>query len=131
MQNLGLAVRAFKELLSTYDKEPGVADSLLVIAGGYDKRLAENREYYAEVQDLVAECGVEQKVSRRCMVPSFIWYHVHASGMRPASCADIFVELHLQLCGLRLTVNEKVSYAGPAYSWLPIAEKGSLLASSF
>ena len=62
-------MRAFQELQSSYVKEPGVADSVLVIAGGYDKRLAENREYYAEMQDLVAGCGLEQKVSRRCMAP--------------------------------------------------------------
>jgi hypothetical protein len=67
-------VRAFQELQSSHVKEPGVADSVLVIAGGYDKRLAENKEYYAELQDLVAKCGLEQKVSRRCMVsPLQVW----------------------------------------------------------
>ena len=34
----------------------------LVIAGGYDKRLAENREHFEEVRQLVIELGLEQQV---------------------------------------------------------------------
>ena len=49
-------------MLTDHSSEPGVPDSVLVIAGGYDKRLAENREHYAELVDLIAECGLQKKV---------------------------------------------------------------------
>ena len=42
--------------------QPGVADSVLVIAGGYDRRLAENREHFEELMDLVAKCQLQEKV---------------------------------------------------------------------
>lgn len=79
-------MRAFQELQSSYVKEPGVADSVLVIAGGYDKRLAENREYYAEMQDLVAGCGLEQKVSRRCIGPAFTSMEIIQAYLREEAC---------------------------------------------
>jgi hypothetical protein len=41
---------------------------VLVVAGGYDVRLAENREHLAELQGLARELGVEQQV---LFVPSF------------------------------------------------------------
>ena len=62
MQNLGLAVRGFKAMLTEHSSEPGVSQSVLVIAGGYDKRLAENREHYEELVDLIAELGLQSKV---------------------------------------------------------------------
>ena len=63
LQNLGLAVRGFRAMLTDHSSEPGVSESALVLAGGYDKRLAENREYYEELVDLVAEYGLKNKVS--------------------------------------------------------------------
>lgn len=50
-------------MLAAHSAEPGVANSVLVIAGGYDKRLAENRDYFDEIRDLVSECGLESKVA--------------------------------------------------------------------
>ena len=35
----------------------------LVLAGGYDARLAENREYFQELEGLVDELGLEGQVS--------------------------------------------------------------------
>lgn len=62
-QDLGLAVRAFRELLDAEGAgaKNGSADAscALVLAGGYDARLAENREHYAELQALVAELGLQ------------------------------------------------------------------------
>jgi alpha-1,3/alpha-1,6-mannosyltransferase len=60
MQNLGLAVRAFRLMLD--GDEALAAQCALVIAGGYDKRLAENREHYCEIQELVKQLGVETHV---------------------------------------------------------------------
>ena len=50
-------------MLTDHSSDPGVAESVLVLAGGYDKRLAENREHYAELVDLIAELGLQSKVS--------------------------------------------------------------------
>ncbi len=50
-------------MLTEHSSEPGVSQSVLVIAGGYDKRLAENREHYEELVALIAECGLQSKVS--------------------------------------------------------------------
>ena len=63
VQNLGLAVRGFKAMLTEHGETPGVSKSVLVIAGGYDKRLAENREHYGELVDLIAEYSLQDKVS--------------------------------------------------------------------
>ena len=63
VQNLGLAVRGFKAMLTDHAETPGVSKSVLVIAGGYDKRLAENREHYEELVDLIAEYSLQNKVS--------------------------------------------------------------------
>ncbi len=64
-QDLGLAVRAFRELLDT--REAGVQNGsvdvrcALVLAGGYDARLAENREHFTEMQALVRELGLQDQ----------------------------------------------------------------------
>lgn len=127
-------MRAFQELQSSYVKEPGVADSVLVIAGGYDKRLAENRECYAEMQDLVAECGLEQKVSRCCIVPSTTsteMIHRQTSGVRPAVWANV------PQCSSAATWtevdNELQMYPMQAMLIRSFtdAERGTLLAASF
>lgn len=63
VQNLGLAVRGFRAMLTDHAETPGVSKSVVVIAGGYDKRLAENREHYGELGDLIAEYSLQDKVS--------------------------------------------------------------------
>ena len=62
LQNLALAVTGFKAMLEEHSTQPGVADSILVIAGGYDRRLAENREHFEELMDLVAKFQLQGKV---------------------------------------------------------------------
>ena len=64
LQNLALAVTGFKAMLEEHCAQPGVADSILVIAGGYDRRLAENREHFEELMDLVAKCQLQGKVCK-------------------------------------------------------------------
>ena len=49
-------------MLKEHKAQPGVASCVLVIAGGYDRRLAENREHFEELVDLVAECQLQGKV---------------------------------------------------------------------
>ena len=49
-------------MLEEHSAQPGVSDSVLVIGGGYDRRLAENREHFEELVDLVAECGLQGQV---------------------------------------------------------------------
>ncbi|KAK9916683.1 hypothetical protein WJX75_005759 [Coccomyxa subellipsoidea] len=61
-KNLGLAVRAFGVLQNEYGGQAEVSHSVLVLAGGYDKRLAENREHFCEVQELVQRLGLADKV---------------------------------------------------------------------
>ena len=62
LQNLGLAVRGFKAMLMHHSLEAGVPDSVLIMAGGYDNRLAENREHYEELVSMIAESGLQNKV---------------------------------------------------------------------
>lgn len=50
-----MAIKAFNDFLSK-DKTGVSKVCRLVIAGGYDKRVAENREYLKELQDLCTEC---------------------------------------------------------------------------
>ena len=64
LQNLALAVTGFEAMLKEHNAQPGVADSVLVIAGGYDRRLAENREHFEELVDLVAECQLQGEVCK-------------------------------------------------------------------
>jgi hypothetical protein len=67
LQAVELAVRAFGQVVS--GKQAGGGSDLggcrLVIAGGYDSRLAENREYLLELKDLAAELGLSEKVRPR------------------------------------------------------------------
>ena len=51
-------------MLREHSAQPGVAKSVLVIAGGYDRRLAENREYFEELVELVAKCRLQEKVCK-------------------------------------------------------------------
>lgn len=69
-KGIGLAIRALHELLQREQSGNGsaAAEARLVIAGGYDARLAENREHLEELQALVEELGLHERVR---FVPSF------------------------------------------------------------
>ena len=45
---------------------PGAASARLVVAGGYDKRLAENREHFQEMQQLVSDLHLDGQVGNCC-----------------------------------------------------------------
>ena len=61
LQGIGLAIQALHALLQA---NPGQKDCRLVVAGGYDPRLAENVEHLRELQELTAELGLQEKVSQ-------------------------------------------------------------------
>ncbi len=60
VQGLPLAVKALHELKR--QRHTGASLARLVVAGGYDKRLAENREHFKEVQQLVTDLHMEDEV---------------------------------------------------------------------
>ena len=60
VQGLPLAVKALHELKR--QGLPGASSACLVVAGGYDKRLAENREHFKEIQQQVADLHMEDQV---------------------------------------------------------------------
>ena len=59
-KNLSLAITAFAKMLETCSSQESVH---LVMAGGYDERVVENREYYDELVQLAEKLGVRQKVT--------------------------------------------------------------------
>lgn len=59
-KNLSLAVKAFACLLKTYCKD---ATPHLIIAGGYDERVVENKEYYSELVKLASDLDIRDKVT--------------------------------------------------------------------
>lgn len=65
-KNIPLAVKSFVEYLNLEKKASGRAfekqDAVLVIAGGWDSRVAENVEHDKELRKIVEEHGVEEKV---------------------------------------------------------------------
>jgi len=68
-KNIELAISAFAMLLSKQVSKGsweqvanGEMDISLVIAGGFDKRLKENREYLEELKDMASREGVSDKV---------------------------------------------------------------------
>ena len=66
LQNVGLAVRALAEVRrSGRDGR----ECKLVLAGGFDARLRDNLECFAETIDLVASLNLQDQV----------WHRVHAS----------------------------------------------------
>ncbi|KAA6423682.1 MAG: hypothetical protein FRX49_06253 [Trebouxia sp. A1-2] len=65
-KGLPLAVKALHELKR--QGHTGASLARLVVAGGYDKRLAENREHLKEVQQLVTDLHMEDEVY---LLPSF------------------------------------------------------------
>eukprot|EP01027_Heterolobosea_sp_BB2_P009201 GEZU01013595.1.p1 GENE.GEZU01013595.1~~GEZU01013595.1.p1 ORF type:complete len:420 (-),score=118.93 GEZU01013595.1:90-1349(-) len=76
-KNIGLALEAYSLLQNKVPKD--VAQSLcLVIAGGYDERLQENREYLQELKQLAQKLGIAEQTT---FLPSF-------------SDADRYVLLH-------------------------------------
>lgn len=60
LQGIPLAVKALHQL--NKQEMSRTAAPRLVIAGGFDKRLAENREHYEEVRQLVIDLGLQQQV---------------------------------------------------------------------
>lgn len=67
-KDIGLAIRAFAELLLSdinYQIRPRHSSRLrLVIAGGYDLRVAENVEYHCELQNLAASLGLSHATAK-------------------------------------------------------------------
>ena len=61
-KNLSLAIYAFGKLLETLDEDHKTA-VYLIMAGGYDERVVENREYYEELKSLAEELGISDKVT--------------------------------------------------------------------
>ena len=61
-KNLALAIQAFAELLGTLkeDQKPLVH---LIMAGGYDDRVIENKEYYNELRTLANGLAIAEKVT--------------------------------------------------------------------
>lgn len=60
LQGIPLAVKALHQL---HEQEvSSTAAACLVVAGGFDKRLAENRDHYEEVCQLVVDLGLQQRV---------------------------------------------------------------------
>lgn len=63
-KGIDLALKALHEL---HQRKPG-SNAMLVVAGGYDVRLAENREHLVELQQLAQQLGIQEQV---LFVPSF------------------------------------------------------------
>lgn len=62
LQDIGLAIRALGLVQRQHSRKEATSCKL-VVAGGYDKRLSENREYLLELQTLAETEGVAQSVS--------------------------------------------------------------------
>jgi glycosyltransferase involved in cell wall biosynthesis len=63
-KGIDLALKALHEL---QQRQPS-SNAVLVVAGGYDVRLAENREHLKELQQLAQQLDIKQRV---LFVPSF------------------------------------------------------------
>jgi alpha-1,3/alpha-1,6-mannosyltransferase len=57
-KNLQLAIDAFAEMRTRAETGSGASRARLVMAGGYDPRLAENVEHFAELERSAAEYGL-------------------------------------------------------------------------
>ncbi|EIE26568.1 glycosyl transferase family 1 protein [Coccomyxa subellipsoidea C-169] len=84
-KSLGLAVRAFGALQGKCAEQAEVSHSVLVLAGGFDKRLAENREHFCELQELVQQLGLQDKVR---LVASFS--DAQRSALLAVACAVLY-----------------------------------------
>ncbi len=75
MQDLALAVRALSELKIATQGLPSIPalPVHLILAGGYDARLAENKEVYEELHRLVAALGLQSQVESCCHWACVIW----------------------------------------------------------
>jgi len=64
-KNIGLAIEALKELYrDLHSSNPQTKKTVhLIIVGGYDPLVAENKEYYEELVTKAMELGIEDKVS--------------------------------------------------------------------
>ena len=64
MQSIELAIQAFRLLAKHEEMKQDAAGvgCKLVIAGGYDPRLAENREYLEELKALASDLGLSEQV---------------------------------------------------------------------
>lgn len=60
-KNLNLAIESFAELRSRVTEDE-FANLSLVMAGGYDERVRENVEHYAELEKLIESLGLKEKV---------------------------------------------------------------------
>lgn len=58
-KNISLAIKAFEKLVEKH----GTSNVHLIIAGGYDERVTENREYYKELKDLVDKLSLTEHVT--------------------------------------------------------------------
>lgn len=63
-QSIELAIQAFRLVMKHKEmkQDRSEAPCKLVIAGGYDSRLAENREYLQELKALVDSLGLSNQV---------------------------------------------------------------------
>ena len=62
---MALAVQALHILRTSppWAGQPHLSVRRLVLAGGYDERLAENREYFSELQQQIGQLGLDEQVS--------------------------------------------------------------------
>ena len=65
---LELALNALRELRAASPANGAARRLRLVLAGGFDERLRENIDYFAELQAMVSDGGMEGAVSLRCNV---------------------------------------------------------------
>ena len=61
-KNIALAIKAFEHLLKRNQGVVGEKDLKLIIAGGYDRNVVENIQYYSELQKMAEEAGISSKV---------------------------------------------------------------------
>lgn len=62
MQGVGLALQALAIVVQSENVLGMAQQCKLVIAGGYDMRLAENKEHLCELQSLAKDLGLQDKV---------------------------------------------------------------------
>ncbi len=65
LQSIELAIQAFRLVVRHKEMKQDAAEAgcKLVIAGGFDPRLAENREYLQELKTLVDDLGLSKQVA--------------------------------------------------------------------
>lgn len=65
-KNLSLAIKAFSKMLESHcgGEDPGKVH--LIMAGGYDERVVENKEYHTELTQLAKQLRIQEKVTFLC-----------------------------------------------------------------